>query len=38
MIGELDEHQGRKTTQLSFPGATVIRRNTRVPPISTPTT
>ena len=38
MVGELDEHQGRKTTQVNRPGATVTFRSTRSPAISVPTT
>ena len=37
VVGELDEHQGLKTTQVSFPGSTTTFRKTFFPPISVPT-
>ena len=38
VVGELDEHQGEKTTQVTLPGATVTSRSTRFPSISVPIT
>src|SRR5262249_55520965 len=38
VVGQLDEHQGLNTTQVSLPASTVTLRYTFLPPISVPRT